>query len=118
MIKNDIKPSYGEIWLINLDPTVGHEQAKKRPCVVISNNIFNYGPAELVVIIPLTSKYRNLSWLIKVDPPEGGLSTTSYVISNQIRTVSKKRLSSEPIGKLTKTTMIQIKLRLQILLNL
>ena len=87
------RPYRGQIWWVNLDPVVGHEQAKKRPCIVISDNIFNTGSSGLVVIIPITSKFKKLSWLVKIEPPEGGLHIISYVLCHQIRTVSLKRLS-------------------------
>ena len=49
------KPSRGEIWFLNLDPTRDHEQAGSRPALVISVDTFNHGPADLVVILPVTS---------------------------------------------------------------
>ncbi|WP_198471546.1 type II toxin-antitoxin system PemK/MazF family toxin [Acetomicrobium sp. S15 = DSM 107314] len=39
------EPSRGEIWLVDLNPLRGHEQAGRRPSLVISVNGFNYGPA-------------------------------------------------------------------------
>jgi len=45
------KPARGEIWLVDLNPTRGHEQAGKRPALVVSVDLFNFGPAELVVEI-------------------------------------------------------------------
>ena len=118
MTSCDVKPCRGEVWLVDLDPTIGREQAKKRPCVIISNNLFNSGPADLVVVLPITSRYRKLSWLVEILPPNGGLKLTSYVISNQIRTVSKKRLSKKALGKLTQETLSIIVSRLQILLDI
>jgi mRNA interferase MazF len=46
----------GEIWLADLNPSRGHEQAGKRPCLIISVNMFNQGAAGLVVVLPITSK--------------------------------------------------------------
>jgi mRNA interferase MazF len=48
--------SRGEIWLVGLDPTKGRDQSGMRPALIISVDIFNHGPAELVVVIPITSK--------------------------------------------------------------
>ena len=53
---NNQKPSRGEIWFVDLNPVVGHEQAKIRPCLIISHDTFNHGPANLHIILPLTSK--------------------------------------------------------------
>jgi len=43
-------PGRGEVWLADLDPTRGHEQAGRRPVLVVSDDIFNRGPADLVII--------------------------------------------------------------------
>jgi len=47
------KPNQGEIWFIDLDPVVGHEQARRRPCLVVSDDQFNHSRAQLVMVIPL-----------------------------------------------------------------
>ena len=44
-------PNRGEIWLADLNPTRGHEQAGARPVLIISTNAFNHGPAGLVFVI-------------------------------------------------------------------
>ena len=46
-----ITPSRGEIWMVDLNPARGHEQAGYRPCLVVSVDLFNHGPAELVVVL-------------------------------------------------------------------
>jgi mRNA interferase MazF len=108
----------GDVWLVNLDPTVGREQAKCRPCVIISPDLFNQGPAELAVILPITSVFRQLSWFVHIEPPEGGLIKHSYVICNQIRTVSKARIVGDKLGTLQQKTISNIEQRLRILLVL
>jgi mRNA-degrading endonuclease toxin of MazEF toxin-antitoxin module len=47
-----VRPTYGEIWLVDLNPTQGHEQAGIRPAVVISTDLLNHGPADLVIVAP------------------------------------------------------------------
>ena len=42
----------GEIWFVDLNPVVEHEQAKKRPCLIVSSDKFNQSAADLVVIVP------------------------------------------------------------------
>jgi len=46
----------GDIWLINLDPTIGHEQSGIRPALIISDDLLNQSLAELVIVLPITSK--------------------------------------------------------------
>ncbi|NCR44934.1 MAG: type II toxin-antitoxin system PemK/MazF family toxin, partial [Microcystis aeruginosa SX13-01] len=50
----------GEIWLADLNPVRGHEQAGKRPCLVISADLFNQGASGLVVVLPVTSKDKGI----------------------------------------------------------
>ena len=52
------RPLRGEIWMIDIDPTRGHEQAGNRPGLVVSADTFNAGPAGLIIILPLTSQAR------------------------------------------------------------
>lgn len=66
-------PSRGEIWLLDLDPTRGHEQSGRRTCAVISVDLFNHGPAGLVVIAPIITRFRGIASHVEVNPPEGGL---------------------------------------------
>jgi hypothetical protein len=70
----------GEIWMVDLDPTLGHEQAGKRPALVLSVDSFNASPADLVTVLPVTSKARAIRTRIPITPPEGGLGLPSYVI--------------------------------------
>ncbi|KKQ12086.1 MAG: Transcriptional modulator of MazE/toxin, MazF [candidate division TM6 bacterium GW2011_GWF2_36_6] len=114
-----LKPLRGDIWIVNLDPIVGHEQAKKRPCLIVSNNIFNQNPSELVVVIPLTSKYKKISWLVEIGEIRiGNVSTMSYALCNHVRTVSLARFSSKPVAHIKTDTMEKIEARLRMLLDL
>ena len=86
------RPSRGDIWLAALDPVAGHEQAGARPCLVISDDLFNHGPADLVVILPITSSDPRQILHVAVEAPEGGLQRRSFVRCDQIRTIPKGRL--------------------------
>jgi mRNA interferase MazF len=108
----------GSIWAVDLDPTRGHEQGKKRPCLVLSAEDFNVGPTELAVIAPLTSQYRPLSWLVPLEPPEGGIIKRSYIICNQLRMVSLERFSSCSLGTIKSTTMEKVEILVRMLLVL
>ena len=111
------RASRGEIWLVGLDPTKGREQAGMRPALVISVDIFNHGAAELVVAIPITSRAKGIPLHIKVDPPEGGLSVTSYVKCEDVRSISTARLVRK-LGTVASSTIDEVEDRLRILLGL
>lgn len=85
-------PLRGEVWDFQLDPTVGHEQGGIRPCLVVSNNLLNQSRAELVFIVPISSKIRAIPAHILVDPPEGGLTQPSDLMCEHVRSVSTERL--------------------------
>lgn len=110
-------PLRGEIWDLNFDPTVGHEQAGVRPALILSEDIFNEGPAELVVVAPLTRTRRDIRWRVPIAPPEGGLSTQSFIQCENVRSVSRQRLKRLR-GRVAAPTLQQVEDRLRILLGL
>jgi len=81
----------GDVWDCRLSPVEGHEQAGRRPCLVISVDQLGKGPSELAIVVPITRTNRTALDL-RIDPPEGGLSDTSYAQPYQVRTVSRERL--------------------------
>ena len=109
--------SRGEIWFVGLDPTKGREQAGMRPALVVSVDIFNHGPAELVVVIPVTSKAKGIPLHVEIRPPEGGLTMTSFVKCEDVRSISTSRLVRR-LGTVSAVTVDQVEDRLRILLGL
>src|SRR5437870_13656983 len=65
-------PHRGEIWLADLRRTRGREQTGRRPVLVLSVDFFNAGPAELVVVLPLTSTQRDIPLHVNVSKGDGG----------------------------------------------
>jgi mRNA interferase MazF len=110
-------PRRGEVWLADLDPIRGREQAGRRPVLVLSVDMFNASRADLVTVLPITSKPRPLPSRIEVRPPEGGLSMVSYVIGEQVRTISTSRLVSTR-GAVGPGTMAKVADVVRILLGL
>lgn len=89
----------GEVWLVNLDPTVGSEIKKSRPCVVIS-------PPEMhdhlrtAIVAPMTTGSRSAPFRIPVT--HGGKQ--GLILLDQIRAIDKTRLISK-LGSLNKKTL-------------
>lgn len=110
-------PLRGDIWTLNLDPTKGREQAGYRLCLVLSVDDFNEGPADLVLIMPLTSRERKIPLHVAVSPPEGGLVKKSFVMCEAIRSISKERLIKK-LGSLSNQTLAKVEDCLRILLSL
>lgn len=92
----------GEIWLVNLSPTVGAEITKTRPCVITSSN--EIGILPLKVIAPITdykTHYDSVPWMVELSPDGlNKLSKRSVVDLFQLRSVSQTRLIRN-IGKVT-----------------
>lgn len=92
-----------DIALINLDPTIGHEIRKVRPCVVISPDEMN-NHIETVIIAPMTTKGRSYPTRI----PIRFKSKDGWIVLDQIRTVDKKRLIKR-LGRLDTDTVRDVK---------
>jgi mRNA interferase MazF len=110
-------PQRGEVWLANLDPTTGREQAGRRPVLVVSVGTFNQSRADLVVIAPITSTLRGIPWHVKVSAPEGGLKHNSGIMCEAVRSVSNIRLGKR-WGVVSPATLAAVEDRLRILLGL
>ncbi|MBJ7898815.1 MAG: type II toxin-antitoxin system PemK/MazF family toxin [Cyanobacteria bacterium RI_101] len=107
----------GEIWLADLNPVRGHEQAGKRPCLVISVNLFNQGTSGLVVVLPVTSKDKGIPFHIKVEPPEGGVKMQSFIKCEDVRSISVERIEKR-WGTVSSETLALVEDRLRILMGL
>lgn len=113
----NVKPARGEIWLVDLNPTRGHEQAGKRPALVISVDLFNAGPAGLVVVLPITTKDKKIPLHVRINPPEGGVRETSFIKCEDIRSVSTERLLAR-LGEVSRDTISEVEDKVKILLGL
>jgi mRNA interferase MazF len=112
-----VQPLRGDVWDTSFDSTIGREQAGMRSALIVSVNGFNEGPAELVVVIPLTRTERRVRWHVRIAPPEGGLTAESFVQCENVRAMSKARLKRHR-GRVTLETLQRIEDRLRILLGL
>lgn len=110
-------PMRGEVWLVELNPVRGHEQAGTRPVLVFSVDIFNNGPAGLVVVIPITSKNRDIPLHVDISPPDGGLIVKSHIKCEDMRSVSKDRLTRK-LGTVSSNILESVEDRVKILLGL
>ena len=86
-------PNRGDIWLVNLDPTVGTEIRKTRPAIVVSSDAVGQLPIRLVA--PLTGwkeYFTSNVWHVRIDPdPSTGLAKTSAADALQLRGLDQQR---------------------------
>ena len=98
----------GDVYWVALDPVVGSEIAKTRPAVVISNDIGNEY-SDRVIVAPITTGHTDRIYPFEVLVREGdaGLSRTSKIVLDQIRTLDKRRLGDK-LGALPPGVMVEV----------
>lgn len=101
------RPRLGEVWSVSFDPVQGHEQGGVRPALIISNDRFNRTPHTLCILVPLTRTDRGIPSHILIHPPEGGLRDLSFVLCEQVRSLSVTRLHRR-LGTVEQSTMEQV----------
>lgn len=87
----------GEIWQVNLDPTIGSEMKKSRPCIILNNDMV--GKLALKIVAPLTDfkeHYAQVPWMVTIEPNKtNGLTKKSSIDLFQVRSLSQKRLTQK-----------------------
>jgi mRNA interferase MazF len=111
-------PRSGEIYLVQFDPTVGHEIQKTRPALVIQNDISNeHSP--ITIVAAITSQYTDPPQprQVLIPPGKSGLSKVSAVVLNQIRSIDRRRLVKR-LGTVDTTVMTKVDRAIRISLGL
>jgi mRNA interferase MazF len=91
-----------DVFLVNLDPTVGHEIKKTRPCLVISPDEMNQY-ISTIIIAPMTTKGRNYPTRVKCT----FRGKRGQIVLDQIRTIDKNRLVKK-LGKISKKAQMEV----------
>jgi mRNA interferase MazF len=113
-----MSPKRGEIWLVNLDPTIGAEIKKTRPAIVISSDVIGKLPLKLVV--PLTdwkSAFVSNLWHVCIEiSQDNGLAKTSAADVLQMRSVDPQRFIQK-IGVLSEADLIEVALAIALIVE-
>lgn len=96
----------GEIWWADLNPTRGHEQARIRPVLVISHDVFN-DRSGTIIALAITSQPPSAGFPLTLELTMAGLPKRSWVKIGQIRTLSVERLSAR-IGRIMPEELDQV----------
>ena len=108
----------GDIYYANLDPTVGFQVSKRRPVLIVSNNANNRA-ASTVTILPITSNVsRVYPFEVLLNPVNSGLLKPSKVQAQQIRTISKQRITEQVLGRLDEEIMQLVDMAIKLHLRL
>ena len=108
----------GEIWQVNLDPTIGSEMKKSRPCLILNNDMV--GKLALKIVAPLTDfkeHYELVPWMVTIEPNStNGLNKKSAIDLFQVRSLSEKRLAHK-VGSVEKEILKACKVALNMVFN-
>jgi len=115
----DVDLKRGDAVWVDLNPTIGSETGKVRPCVIIQNDVGNkYSPVTIVAVITsqkrLSHKYPVDVWVGK---GEGGLDVPSIILCDQIRAVDKRRITKR-LGRFSDPIMEEVDKAIRISLAL
>ena len=105
-----------DIWLADLNPTVGTEPAKTRPVVIIQTDLLNEEHLS-TIICPVTTNVKPDIELLRVHLFKNQLPKLSDILVDQIRAIDKRRLINR-LGRLTKDQIEKLKDNIRIVLDL
>ena len=97
-------PRRGDLVWISLDPRAGHEQAGRRPAVVISPRSYN-GKVGLAILCPVTSQVKGYPFEVVLPP---GLSIRGAVLSDQVKSLDWRIRGAELACRLPQTVVHEI----------
>ena len=97
------KVRQGDIIKINLNPTKGHEQAGYRPVIVV-NNTFLSRASNMTIVCPITNTDRNNPVHVRLD----GLTTTGFVMCDQVRAIDIRVREYKVIETVDKETLLEV----------
>ncbi|MGH9064097.1 MAG: type II toxin-antitoxin system PemK/MazF family toxin [Acidimicrobiales bacterium] len=106
----------GDIWLVDFGEPVGREQAGRRPAVVVSADPLNDSRAGVVIVVPCTTRRRELPSDVELDPKECGLDEVSYAKCEDVKSVSEHRLATR-LGAVSDEALFVIARALRFLLD-
>lgn len=108
----------GTVVLVELDPTVGHEQRGLRPCVVLSDPAVNADQRfPLIAVVPVTGTLGEGALYPQLTPGESGLTKPSCALVDHLRSVDKRRIR-RIYGSLKSAELAAIDLGLELFLGL
>jgi mRNA interferase MazF len=109
-------PLRGEVWMVEFDPVRGHEQAGRRPALVVSSDVFNRGHADLLIVLPLTTKARTVRSHVAILAGEAGLRRNSFIKCEDVRSIAKERVGRR-LGSVSRATLSRVETVLRLLLD-
>jgi mRNA interferase MazF len=105
-------PERGDVVWITLNPQAGHEQAGRRPALVLSPSSYN-GKVGLAILCPITSQIKGYPFEV---PLPAGLRVTGVVLTDQVKSLDWRARKAELMGKVSAATVAAVLQKLRTLL--
>ena len=105
-------PERGDVVWISLNPQAGHEQAGRRPAVVLSPSAYN-GRVGLVILCPITNQVKGYPFEVSIPT---GLSVTGVILADQVKSLDWRARMAELICALPEVTVTEVLQKLHTLL--
>ena len=113
-----MKVDRGTIVLVELDPTVGHEQRGVRPCIAVSDPAVNADQRfPVIAVVPVTGTPGEGALYPELSPGKSGLTKTSCALIDHLRSVDKRRIR-RVFGRVTKDELAAVDQGLELFLGL
>ena len=106
----------GEIWLVDFGDPAGREQAGRRPAVVVSADPLNESQAGVVIVVPCTTRRRELPSHVELDPKVCGVDEVTYAKCEDVKSISERRLVAR-LGSVNEEALFAISRTLKFLLD-
>lgn len=97
-------PQRGDVVWITLNPQAGHEQAGRRPALVLSPGAYN-GKVGLAILCPLTNQIKSYPFEVLVPP---GMSITGAILADQVKSLDWRARKAELICTLARGTVVEV----------
>lgn len=108
----------GTVVIVELDPTVGHEQRGVRPCIAVSAPAVNADQRfPLIAVVPVTGTPGEGALYPELSPGKSGLTKTSYALIDHLRSIDKRRIRRS-FGRLTPVELARVDQGLELFLGL
>ena len=118
---SNISPRQYEIWIANLDPSVGNEPSKTRPVVILQSDVLNIAGHTSSIVCIISSQHRQINTSVLRLPvapsSKNGLQKQSYVLCDQIRAIDLSRLNMR-VGVLDTDIIMKLKQSITAILDL
>ena len=106
-------PERGDVVWLSFNPQAGHEQAGRRPAVVLSPKVYNQ-KVGLAIFCPITNQSKGYPFEVLIPP---GLSITGAILADQVKNLDWRARSAELICSLPRKTVVEVLQKLATLLS-